>query len=270
MRKILIPTDFSHNATQALSYASALFADQPTHFILVHIYKSPNPQQNSESDYVEDIQKLTRSLEESKEVFTDPLHSITTSLNIGGFIENIRKLVFTKEIDLIIMGTKGTNQEANMPIGTNTQSIITKVPCPVLVVPRQTKYSPIKEVVFPTDLFLNYTNKTLEPLTSIMLKHNSKLHIAYRATSKRTLSKQQLINKEFLSTISNDIQVSFHKILSSNLKDELESYVSLHETQLIAMLAKNLNFIQLLLAKRSPKADSYIRNTPFLFLHEGM
>lgn len=270
MQKILIPTDFSENATHAISYASALYAEKPTLFILVHIQKPTDLPEDNEADYIEKIQKITQDLDSYNEAFKNPIHQVTSIFHVGGFIENIRKIVDTKEIDLIVMGTKGSNNATKMPIGTNTQNIITKVQCPVLVVPNRTKYSPIQEVVFPTDLFLRYSSKTLDPLTSILVKSKSKLHIVYRKTDKALLSKTQLINKEFLKNIHGDIGILFNEITSPNLREELEKYISKHETQLIAMSAKSLNFIQLLLSKSSPQTDSYIRKTPFLFLHESI
>lgn len=270
MQKILIPTDFSENATHAISYASALYADKATLFILVHIQKLNNLPQENEADYIKRVQEISQNLEKCKGGIQNPEHQVTSVFHVGGFIENIRKIVEAKEIDLIVMGTKGSNNATKMPIGTNTQNIITKVQCPVLVVPNQTKYSPIHEVVFPTDLYLRYSSKTLEPLTSILVKSKSTLHIVYRTNDKALLSKTQLINKEFLNNLNDEIGTLFHEITSPNLRYELEKYIAKHETQLIAMSAKSLNFIQLLLSKSSPQTDSYIKNTPFLFLHESI
>lgn len=266
MQKILIPTDFSENAARAIAYASELFTDRRCLFILVHIQK---PTEN-EVDYASKVQKVAKKIEACKKTFTNPNHQVSSILNIGTFIENIRKIVDSQEIDLIIMGTRGTNNANKMPIGTNTQNIITKVQCPVLVVPNNTKYSPIKEVVFPTDLYLRYSSKTMEPLTSILIDNNSILHIIYRKTNRAELSKTQLISKEYLKNIHSEIAVKFHEITTSNLRGELNEYIDKNEAQLIAMSAKSLNFIQVLLSKGSPETDSFIRNTPFLFLHESI
>lgn len=270
MQKILIPTDFSENASHAISYASALYADKPTLFILAHIQKSTNLPQDNEAEYIKRIRKITQELESCAKRIQNPNHQATSIFHVGGFIENIRKIVDTKEIDLIVMGTKGTTNTTKMPIGTNTQSVVAKVQCPILVVPNCVQYNPIHEVVFPTDLFLRYSSKTMEPLTSILVKNKSTLHIIYRTTNKALLSKTQIINKEFLKNLHGGIGILFHEIISPNLRDELEKYIAKHETQLIAMSAKSLNFIQLLLSKSSPEADSYIRSTPFLFLHESI
>lgn len=270
MQKILIPTDFSENATRAIAYASALYADRPSLFILIHIQENIHPTFGEEVDYANEVHLITQKLKKCKNSFNNPIHQVTSILEEGSFVENIRKVVEAREIDLIVMGTKGTSDTNIMPIGTNTQNIITKVQCPVLVVPNNTKYSPLREVVFPTDLYLRYSSKTMEPLTSILINNNSLLHIVYRTTSHSKLSREQLISKEYLKNINSDIEVVFHEISSSNLRAELKSYIDRHKTQLIAMSAKSLNFIQVLISKGSPETDSYIRNTPFLFLHESI
>lgn len=266
MQKILIPTDFSENAARAIAYASALFADRRCLFILVHIQK---PTEN-EVDYASKVENVSQQIEKCKKVFTNPNHHVDSLLSTGRFIESIRKIVEAQEIDLIVMGTKGTNNSTKMPIGTNTRNIITKVQCPVLVVPNKSKYGPIKEVVFPTDLYLRYSSKTMEPLTSILVDNKSILNIIYRKTNKAELTKTQLISKEYLNNIHNEITVKFHEITSANLRGELKKYIDKNDTQLIAMSAKSLNFIQVLISKGSPETDSFIRNTPFLFLHESI
>lgn len=270
MQKILIPTDFSKNAVRAVSYASALYADRQCSFILIHIQENMESSTEEEADYANKLQTIARKLEKCKKNFTNPNHQTSSIVETGSFIGNIRKIVESQEIDLIVMGTKGTNNTNKMPIGTNTQNIITKVQCPVLVVPNKTKYCPIKEVVFPTDLYLRYSSKTMEPLTSILIDNKSMLHVIYRKMNKAELSKAQLINKEYLSNIHSDIEVKFHEISTANLRGELKEYIDKNETQLIAMSAKSLNFIQVLLSKGSPETDSFIRNTPFLFLHESI
>lgn len=270
MKKILIPTDFSKNAARAVAYASALYADRQCSFILIHIQENIESSIGDEADYANELQLITRKLEKCKKTFTNPIHEVVSTLETGSFVENIRKVVESEEIDLIVMGTKGTNNTTIMPIGTNTQNIITKVQCPVLVVPNDTKYSRIREVVFPTDLYLRYSNKTMEPLSSILISNKSMLHIVYRIANKAQLSREQLISKEYLNNINRDIEIKFHEISSTNLREELKSYIDKHETQLIAMSAKSLNFIQVLISKGSPETDSYIRNTPFLFLHESI
>ncbi len=267
MDKILIPTDFSENAARAVAYVTALYAEKPASFILVHIQNTDLTNEN-ESDSIHDIKKITQNLERCKSKFTDKNHQVMSIFRTGSFIENIRNIVETQGINLIAMGTKGMNNSTKMPIGTNTQSVITKVQCPVMVVPNATEFSPIHEVVFPTDLYLRCSSKTMEPLIKILANNKSILHIVYRASEKTTLSKTQKLNKEYLQNFHSQIGVKLHKISTANLRDELENYISKHETQLITMSAKSLNFIQLLLSKSSSKADSYIRKTPFLFLRE--
>lgn len=266
MQKILIPTDFSENAARAVAYASALFADRHCLFILVHIQKPTD----NEVGYALKVQDATQQIEKCKKIFTNPKHRVNSIINTGSFVGNIRKIVEAQEIDLIIMATKGTNNSAKMPIGTNTQNIITKVQCPVLVVPNKTKFSRIKKVVFPTDLYLNYSSKTMEPLTTILVDNNSVLHIIYRKMNKAELSKTQLISKEYLYNIHKEITVKFHEISSTNLRGELKKYIDENETDLIAMSAKSLNFIQALISKSTPETESFTQVTPFLFLHESV
>lgn len=267
MRRILIPTDFSENAKIAITYASSLFAGEDMLFILLHIDKTTK-QEHCEPSDIDSFKSINQELKETEALFTDPKHKLQSISCTGSFITNIRKIIAEKQIDMIVMGTKGTNSKKRMPIGTNTQSVITKIKCPVLVIPGETTYMPIKDVVFPTDFYVNFSNEALAPLTHILLQYKSVLHVVYRATNPSLISRTQLINREFLENIHSEIDIQLHKIVSTNLRDELEKYITAQNTQLVAMPAKNLNFIQQLLSRPSAQTDSIIRKTPFLFLHD--
>src|SRR5699024_8635409 len=153
------------NAARAIAYASALFANRRCLFILVHIQK---PTENEE-DYASKVEIASQQIEKCKKTFTNPNHQVDSFLNTGSCIESIRKIVETQEIELLVMATTGTNNSNKIPIGNITQYIITKVQCPVLVVPNKSEYSSIKDVAFPTDLYIRYSSKTMEPPTSILV-----------------------------------------------------------------------------------------------------
>ncbi|MEH6769109.1 universal stress protein [Maribacter arcticus] len=53
----------------------------------------------------------------------------------GFFTDYIKQEVIDKNIDLIIMGTKGASGIKAVSLGSNTGNVITKVPCAVLAVP---------------------------------------------------------------------------------------------------------------------------------------
>src|SRR5690606_18297242 len=121
----------------------------------------------------ESKEKLHKLLKEIERLPFNPKHTFHTSVHYGFFTDHIKQEVKNKNIDLIIMGTKGSSGIKAVSLGSNTGDVLTKVKCPVLAVPENAKYHEINEIVFPTDYQLNYDIKVLEDLKELALSNRS-------------------------------------------------------------------------------------------------
>ena len=97
-------------------------------------------------------------------------------------------------------------------------------------------------------------------------------HAAVRALHinkcKADLNEDQKKNKEFLDDYFNNQEHSFHFLTNNHIEGAVQSFVESNKINLIAMLAKNLNYFQKILfhLKTTPKV-SYYTDVPFLVLH---
>src|SRR5690606_18759694 len=108
---------------------------------------------------------------------SNPFHKFYCIHENVSLVEAIRKQVVEKEIDYILMGTKGASNIGNREIGSNTAEVITKVKCPVLVIPERAKFRGIKNVAFPTDYNCIYKNKVVNTLFETLMLHRAHLRI---------------------------------------------------------------------------------------------
>ncbi|AXT62318.1 universal stress protein [Aquimarina sp. AD10] len=139
MKKILVPTDFSDNAYNALYYATRLFKNEPCLFYILNTLDTDKSTllgkqgeqlvNESKEKLIEVFHSITRDTEDYKHSFD----IISTSQKL---ITTIESIVAEKQINLIVMGTKGATGAKGFFIGSNTSNIIQKIKCcPVLAVP---------------------------------------------------------------------------------------------------------------------------------------
>lgn len=277
MKNILIPTDFSENSWNAIEYALGFFSKSSCNFYLLHV--------NTIIDAagVEIPQKLSNRvtaeaiIKPSKKLLQETIKRINKS-NLGGehrfftltdntyIINSIRKHVEEKCIDLIVMGTKGASDIEKLAIGSNTGDVITKVKCTTLIVPENAIFKVPKEIVFPTDFSIFYPTETLQPITDIIELHKSSVSVLH--VNKGTeLSDDQNKNKEYLDDYFSNYNHSFHFLTNKYIEDAVQKFVDSQGINLIAMLAKNLNYFQKILFHPTVKELSYYKNIPFLVLH---
>ncbi len=275
MKHVLIPTDFSDNSWNAIKYALSFYKDRETTFYFLHV--SPlliddedlidNPSASAESENtIQD--NLARLIERSKEIATKGKHYFDTLHDHLLFVNSIRKHVKDKGIDMIIMGTKGRTDLNESTIGSYTEDVITRVKCNTLIIPEKTKFKDLNEIVFPTDFNILFKNKVLRTISEILTTFKSNLNVLKISKKEKSLTTLQKINKESLDDSLEKEQLKFHFVSNSNIENALQSFVENREVDMIAIVAKNLNFSQRILFRPTVARISYHTEIPFLILHE--
>lgn len=116
MKRIIVSTDFSQNAYNALSYARLLLQDEEVTFTLLHIYESPSVNLLQKSS-----QQVGAIYQSSNLASEEPLQKLLVKINglhenrkhtynvkaHGGALDEAIKKVPTETYDLIVMGSKG-------------------------------------------------------------------------------------------------------------------------------------------------------------------
>lgn len=281
MKNILIPTDFSENSWNAVKYALEFFKDTECDFYLLHVTIIYN-YASGESPImplpaVEVIDKtvlkraktqLKKLLKKIDELPHNPKHKFYTISNYDYFIDAVKAHVTEKNIDLIVMGTKGASGLKKAMIGSNTGDLITRVKCPVLIIPENAVFKEIKEIAFPTDYHLFYPTKILNSILEFTKMHDSILRIVHIVKKDEEVTDFQLENKEFLKNFFDDEKHSFHKITNKKIEDGVQCFVESRDIDMIVMIAKNLNLFQRILFRPTVEEISYHTDVPFLVLHE--
>ena len=279
MKKILIPTDFSENSRNAIRYALDYFANVSVNFYILHVTNKKSLQSQEELDLIPDTIYRTAIIANPSELLREEIkicQSLSKNKNHNFFplfedlnlVEAIRKQVSEKEIDYILMGTKGTSKIISKEMGSNACDVITKVKCPILVIPENARFSGIKNIAFVTDYNCLYRNKVISRLSETLKIHNSPLRVLHVKSQNTKLTVSQTDNKGFLHYFFKDIKHSFHFLENKDLEKGIQDFVATWDISIVAIVAKNLNFIQRLLLRPTEEAVSYRTDVPFLVLHE--
>ena len=280
MKNILIPTDFSENAWNALLYGISFFKKTHCTFHIVHINSINtntsgetamflSPEILEESILVESKEKLNRLMSKIEHLPLNVKHEFKTIALYGFLTDHIKQQVKEKKIDLIIMGTKGSTGLKSVSIGSNTGDVITKVPCTILAVPEHAVYSGIKEIGFPSDFQITYDHKILETLKDVLLLKKSALRLLYISLRNEKLSPIQENNKRILMEHYKDIECSFHVVTGKKIDESIQCFTESRNLDMLVMVAKNLNFLERILFRPTVEKISYHTKVPFLVIHES-
>tara|TARA_R110002050_G_scaffold300276_1_gene468439 strand:- start:7285 stop:8124 length:840 start_codon:yes stop_codon:yes gene_type:complete len=279
MKNILIPTDFSENAWNAIEYALRFFSKSTCNFYILHVNTSdvstyhediPVFDDNTVSSVLKSSSKkrLQQTIKRiHKRAHLNSEHKFYPIMDNNYIINSIRKQVVEKKIDFIVMGTRGASGFNKLAIGSNTGNVITKVKCTTLVVPENAKYVNLKEIAFPTDFSFFYQTETLQPMVDIIESSHAAVRVLNIKKNGVELNEDQQRNKEFLADYFNNNEHSFHFLTNNHVEDAIQKFVESRNINLITMLAKNLNYFQKILFHPTAPKISYYTDIPFLVLH---
>ena len=279
MQRFLIPTDFSENSWNAIKYGLEFFKNVKCTFHLLHVnpiptYSAAGSSVRTTTAVLEDSMikesktELKKMLRRIKDISDNHNHVFSSTAVYDYFVDTVKREVEDKKIDLIIMGTKGASGLKRVTVGSNTGDVITKVKCPLLAVPENASYKIPKEIAFPTDYQIAYDMKVLDTLISMARMSDATLRIVHISKKGEDLSDEQLENKDFLHDYLRGVDHSFHSLTGSRLEAAIQCFVESRDIDMVAMVAKNLNFFQRILFKPAVEEISYHTDIPFLVLHE--
>ena len=136
--KILIPTDFSPAAWQAVRYGLSLAGKHGAKITLLHVYPSENKYMAWLKTSHPDDHIVIKQLTEKLKIFTEELRAnnsakIDYKVISGNVTNEITNYALKEPFDLIIMGVNSGSSH-NEP-GSNTAEIIRNAGFPVLIIP---------------------------------------------------------------------------------------------------------------------------------------
>ena len=276
MKNILIPTDFSENSWNAIEYALHFLSKSVCNFYLLHVTTNqslaePRETNNQEAHSLTlNVSAKTRLQDLISRIqvhFPNSPHRFFSVTDSGFMVNSIREHVAQKKIDLIIMGTKGRTDYKELAIGINAGNVITKVKCATLVIPQNARYGGIKDIAFATDFSIFHRPEILQPITDIVETHQAAVNVLHVNRNGMELNEDQRKNREHLDDYFSNCNHSFHFITNKQIEVAVQQFVDDKNIDVIAMMAKNLNYFQKILFHPTSNNISYYKNVPFLVLH---
>lgn len=277
MKNILLPTDFSENSWNAIQYAIQLYKDEECTFhlfnaytpIIYHVeYVLINPAQFGLGDAIRDaaqesLSKLRARI--SKTFKENPNHQFETIARFNALIPGIKELIEERHIDLIVMGTQGATGTKEVLFGSNTVQVFRNIKCPIIAVPSDFEFESPQEILFPTDLEVEYQRTQLDILADIAKFHHSRINAMHVSTG-YDLTEAQEDHKLQLEDMFKSSAFLFHDFESMEIADAINNFQVKHKINMLAMINNKHSFFENLFFKNTINQIGFHLNIPFLVI----
>ncbi len=276
MKTILVPTDFSKNATVAFQYAIGLAKKTKAKIILLHVFETTVlyteiPMSTVQMDYTMLHDTAARNLKRYYHKFKSEIGKLNVELMLSQGLPSAMAVQVAQErkVDLMVIGTTGKGLAGRLFIGSNAVRLIRNSSCLVLAIPPKGKFEEIKTIVYTTDL----TNESVIHAKSI-LPFAKELNAELIFLHVNSLFERPEIKSD-AAKLSKKIKklISYPKTSGYVCNDEdvsigINNFIKNHKADCIAMYTHHRSILGSLFNKSITKTMSFHTKVPLLVIHE--
>jgi nucleotide-binding universal stress UspA family protein len=266
LKSILCPVDFSDFSAAAYQYAVSLAEHYQAKLIALHVtelWKYPFADYGA---YEADFGKVSNAMKEGGEErlrkFVESYSAGNIELELISVMGNASDCTLsvaeTKKVEVIVMGTHGRSGFDRLVLGSTTDRVMRKAPCPVLVVssPEHCAMTTgpdgrhrLTRILFCTD-FSHQSQGALEYAVSVAREYGAELTLLHVAESdpgpakrdaiiaERTQALENLISKTERDDLNLKISVGFGKAYQ-----EIVQHAAAEQGHLIIMTARGADAV---------------------------
>ncbi|HNR16404.1 MAG TPA: universal stress protein [Chitinophagaceae bacterium] len=275
MKTIIIPTDFSPVATNALHYGIDMAKAVNASILLLHVYQVPVSFSDTPIVLVS-IEDLRKGAEEQIERLKQEVEHLTsgsvkvyTETRMGNVTDELENLCEKINPFAVVMGTKGSSGVERILFGSNTLTAIRHLNWPVICVPPgKTFGNGIKKIGFACD-FRDVVKTTPTHFIKEFIKEfGAELHVLNVDHDNKHFKPETPEQSILLHTMLEDSKPSYHFIEHADIEDGINEFAEKNNLDLIITIPKKHKLLQAIFKPSSTKQLVYQAHVPVMCVHE--
>lgn len=241
--KILVPTDFSPVAQDAEDYAAGLAKQLNASIHLLHVFTEYSPVLAVPETWAVSLHQLKNKIDKLINIEVSRLEGkfdieVSSEIKEGFPGEIIAETAEKIGADFIIAGID------NPGSGSAIFSIIRHTTVPLMVIPRNYSYKPIKNIVLAVDFKEMTTHEMFAPLYNLYRNFDSSLEVLHIQPRNLNESTSETSGKLALGVSLASFSYEFHTIESNNVDYSILEFIESHPSDLLVMVAHPHNVLE--------------------------
>ncbi|MGN6540492.1 MAG: universal stress protein [Ginsengibacter sp.] len=273
MKNILVPIDFSKASLNAAKYAVSFAEALSANLHLLNVV--PAPVVIDDSILASVLITQAELSENNHRLIKEEVDSLSKKANVeikSIVAEGLPSDVITevaKELkaELIIMGMKGKGK-SNSVFGSTATAVIRKSGFPVLVIPENGDYQPIRNITFASDFDPDVESDSYDLLIKLAQKLNIPVYVLNVQKKNCALGAERTIGKMKTSLAFSSLHPEFHSVYDRNVEEGIHMFIEKNPTDVLVMVAHPHNLFERMFGTVHTKEMSYQTKIPLLILND--
>jgi len=279
MKTILVPTDFSATATNAAHYAVHLAKQlNCSKIIFYHAYQVPimtdavmTPVELLGIDEIKEasekgLERFRRTLQEY--AGADSGIELETINEFAFLTDSIDEVCKVNSVDLVIIGITGGDKMEEVLIGSNTISVARHTTVPVIIVPSEVEFTPVKEIVLVCDFKKVIETTPVEPVRKLITETNAKLFVLNIDHEHKQTTEDTPFESLMLDTLLQGLNPEYHFIDNADFVEGINQFVTNKKVDLIITIPKKHGWFEGLFKRSHTKMLAFHTHVPLVVMHD--
>lgn len=274
MKKILVPTDYSEQARNAVEHAIKLAENFNATVYLFHAFHVPVPTMEStillslDDIEAENEQRLkAESLRIKDEL--KPQIPVEAISRVGFAEEAIVTTGEEERTDLIIMGSEGASGLEEFFVGTNTAGVIERSSCPVLCIPADYKFREPKNILFAYDYHEIKDKSELKLMFDIAQKFAANIQILHVDKPGEETDVKKAASGVKLEHLFEGIKHEMFFMQNEDVEEAILEFVKQKNSDMVVMMPHKHGFFSRLFHTSNTVKMSFHTPVPLLCLPDN-
>lgn len=275
MKTIIVPTDFSPIATNAMNFAVDMAVNINASLLLLHVYQVPVSMTDvpivlvSADELKKESEAKLQEIKNALTHITSGKIKVYTEATMGDVSDELEDVCKQTQPFAVIMGTRGTSGIERALFGSTTLTAIRHLKWPVIVVPPGKEYgSGIKKIGFACDFDKVIESTPIQFIKNMVKEFGAELHVLNVDHEGRHFKPETPEESLMLHTLLDGLNPNYHFIDNADIEDGINDFVEKNGIDLLITIPKKHKLLDSLFKHSSTKELVTHSHVPVMCVHE--
>lgn len=246
MNTIIVPTDFSPLADDAMHYGAQLAQAIEAELLLLSVYMVPVTMNESPATMIP-AEEIKDNADEGLERLQRVLHQsypglvVRTESRLGDVVDELENVCTQYQPFAVIMGRHHLSGMEQALFGSSTLSAIRHIACPIITIMADTAFRIPQTIVLATDL-VNTNKFPAQKIIQLLQPFSSALHIVH--ISEEKIPDEKAEKATSLTSQLAVLQPVYHIVQDNDIAQGLQQYIQQHNVDWLLLIPHEHNILQ--------------------------
>lgn len=272
MKTIIVATDFSPAATNAMNYAADMALKIHAGLLLFHTYQVPIGY--GEMPVISNLDAMLKTAENEMDATKSQIIRqkgdkllITSAIRMGDFFQELKILCEETKPYTVVMGSQGTTAAERFLFGGHATYTMKHLKWPLITVPPGASFSSIKKIGLACDFNQVVATTPVDEIKKLVNDFKAQLLILHTGSNEK-FDPEEVFESGMLQEMLGPVKPKYHFINHENVDEGILDFTEKNQVDLLLVLPKRHNLVEKLVHKSHTKHLVLHSHVPVMALHE--